>query len=250
MTVIAAFSAKGSPGVTTFSTVLAAVWPTPALLAECDASGGDLAYRLNAAGGAPLSLRRGLLSLAAAEVHAPLELTEHIQQIDGGLDVLVGVAGHPQARAIGDRWEHVAEALAASPVDVIADCGQLDPDSPALRVVGRADFPVVVVRAEPDSIAHARSIVEWLPLSRPIAAVVVTADITGRAVREVRQALDGSTTVDVLGTVALDERAAAGLRGAWGRKLDRTRLVASVRDVAAVLHSRTGAPVGPEGSAL
>jgi len=42
MALIAIAADKGSPGVTTTSVALAAVWPRPVLLAECDPSGGDL----------------------------------------------------------------------------------------------------------------------------------------------------------------------------------------------------------------
>ena len=45
MALIAIASDKGAPGVTTSALALAAVWPRPVLLAECDPSGGDLAYR-------------------------------------------------------------------------------------------------------------------------------------------------------------------------------------------------------------
>ncbi|MDR0344130.1 MAG: hypothetical protein LBI49_13680, partial [Nocardiopsaceae bacterium] len=66
MALIAVAADKGAPGVTTSSVVLAAVWPRPVLLAECDGSGGDLVYRLPAEGGGRLDPQRGLLSLAVA----------------------------------------------------------------------------------------------------------------------------------------------------------------------------------------
>ena len=43
---IAVAADKGAPGVTTTAVALAAVWPRPVLLAECDPAGGDLVYRL------------------------------------------------------------------------------------------------------------------------------------------------------------------------------------------------------------
>ena len=42
MGLLAVASAKGSPGVTTTSMLLAALWPRPSLVAECDASGGSI----------------------------------------------------------------------------------------------------------------------------------------------------------------------------------------------------------------
>ena len=50
MALIAVAADKGAPGVTTASVALAAVWPRPVLLAECDPAGGDLVYRLPGGG--------------------------------------------------------------------------------------------------------------------------------------------------------------------------------------------------------
>ena len=45
---IAVAADKGAPGVTTTAVALAAVWPRPVLLAECDPAGGDLVYVMSA----------------------------------------------------------------------------------------------------------------------------------------------------------------------------------------------------------
>ena len=66
MALIAIAADKGAPGVTTACLALSLVWPRPVLLAECDPAGGDLVYRLPAAGGGQLDPGRGLLSLAVA----------------------------------------------------------------------------------------------------------------------------------------------------------------------------------------
>ena len=63
MALIVLAADKGAPGVTTAATALGAVWPRPVLLAECDPSGGDLAYRLPGEDGGVLNPGRGLLSL-------------------------------------------------------------------------------------------------------------------------------------------------------------------------------------------
>src|SRR5215217_7772269 len=63
---IAIASMKGSPGATSTSLALAAMWPRPVVLVEADPSGGDLAYRCKAAyGGLPYT-DRSVLTLAAA----------------------------------------------------------------------------------------------------------------------------------------------------------------------------------------
>jgi len=94
MALIAVAADKGAPGVTTASVALAAVWPRPVLLAECDPAGGDIVYRLPGAGGTRLDPRRGLLSLAVAARHGlqPDQVWEHTQKLHGGLDVLASKA--------------------------------------------------------------------------------------------------------------------------------------------------------------
>ena len=125
-------SAKGSPGVSTSAHVLAATWPRQALLAELDAAGSDLVYRLRTQDGRPLDGDRGVVSLAAAvrrEPNVPLE--DHVTVIDGGLSVLVGLSRPDQAIAIGSGWAQLASTLQRRG-DVIADVGRLAPGAPSL----------------------------------------------------------------------------------------------------------------------
>jgi len=84
MALIAVAADKGAPGVTTTALALAAVWPRPVLLAECDPAGGDLVYRLPAADGGRLDQRRGLLSLAVAARRGlqPHQAWEHTQKLN------------------------------------------------------------------------------------------------------------------------------------------------------------------------
>src|SRR5258708_38668095 len=96
MALIAVAADKGSPGVTTSAVALAAVWPRPVLLAECDPAGGDIVYRLPGADGTRLDPRRGLLSLAVAARRGlqPSQVGGHAQKLHGGL---YGVAGVTRA---------------------------------------------------------------------------------------------------------------------------------------------------------
>src|SRR5258708_11342673 len=88
MALIAIAADKGAPGVTTTALALAAVWPRPVLLAECDPAGGDLVYRLPAADGSRLDPRRGLLSLAVAARRGlqPHQAWEHTPKLNGRPD--------------------------------------------------------------------------------------------------------------------------------------------------------------------
>src|ERR1700691_2739893 len=99
MTRVTLCSAKGSPGVTTLSCVLGAVWPAdrPVVVAECDPSGGDLAGRFG------LSTRVGMTSLVLTERQgavATADYRAHLQQLPGGLDVLVAPPGSDAASAL------------------------------------------------------------------------------------------------------------------------------------------------------
>src|SRR6201990_669347 len=98
MALIAIASDKGAPGVTTAALALAAVWPRPVLLAECDPAGGDLVYRLPAGDGGRRAQRRACLSLAVAARRGlqPQQTWEHVQKLHGGLDVLTGVTNADQ----------------------------------------------------------------------------------------------------------------------------------------------------------
>src|SRR5256885_1056147 len=125
MALIAVAADKGAPGVTTTSVALAAVWPRPVLLAECDPAGGDLVYRLPSAEGSRLDQRRGLISMAVAARHGlqPGQVWEHTQKLRGGLDVLTGVTNSEQGSGLELIWGQIGAALAGMPdADVIADC--------------------------------------------------------------------------------------------------------------------------------
>jgi hypothetical protein len=66
MSLVVIGSAKAAPGVTTLTVALAALAGGPAIAADLDPDGGDLALRYRRADGAPLDTEIGLLSLAAA----------------------------------------------------------------------------------------------------------------------------------------------------------------------------------------
>ena len=146
---IAVAADKGAPGVTTTAIALAAVWPRPVLLAECDPAGGDIAYWLPAEGGGRLDPRRGLLSLAVAARRdlQPAQVWTHAQKLRGGLDVLLGVTNAEQGAGLEPLWGPVGGLLAGLPqADVIADCGRLGPDGPYYDLLAHAAAVVLVTR--------------------------------------------------------------------------------------------------------
>ena len=243
MSLVVVAGGKGAGGVTTTATVLAAVWPAPPLLADCDPAGGDLAWRLRAADGGWLARDRGVVGLAAAARagSAGLDVTGQAQPAAGGIPVLVGVESPEQAVTIGPLWPLLADAFARSAVDVVADCGRLMPGLVNRAVVERADLVVLVARATPESVGHLRHALDQVADCRGAEAtcrvhVVVIGDPAGldTAGREVAGALSRSgRAVAAVHGLALDPAAAAALAGEPTRRLDRSRLVSSARRVAA-----------------
>jgi hypothetical protein len=251
MALIALAAGKGAPGVTTSAVALAAVWPRPALLVECDAAGGDVAYRLEAAGHTPLAQDRGVLSLAAAlRTGHQVNVTDHVQYLAGGLPVLVGPASSGQAAVLSSVWPAVVDSLTGhGGGEVFVDCGRLTVDAPAVAVLERADCTVLVVRAAGsaaqdahrlgerrkvvDGVAHLRHAVEVAVVasSGPVGVLVVGDPRRDEA--EVQEVLDGAgLPARVVGVLAYDGQGAAGLRGEWTRRLDKTPLITSAREVA------------------
>jgi hypothetical protein len=262
MALIAVAADKGSPGVTTSSVALAAVWPRPVLLAECDPAGGDLVYRLPAADGAQLDVRRGLLSLAVAARRGlqPGQVWEHTQKLHGGLDVLAGVTSAEQGAGLEGLWGPVGAVLSALPgADVIADCGRVGADGPFYDLLAQAAVVVLITRPDLGEVVRLRDRATAVAAAlqrrgRPgvQVGVVVIAEhkVFGSAVAEIGRALaDGRRPAAVLGGIALEPKSADQLRGAWGGRLDRSLLIRTTRQIAAQLSAGLPAPNVPTGNA-
>ena len=175
MSLITVAAAKGSPGVTTMSLVLGALWPRQVLVAECDASGADVPLRMPSADGGVIDPDRGLLSLAAAGrkgMSADLVLA-HSQRIIGGLDVLAGVRVAEQAAGMANLWPVLGAALDSLPGrDVIADLGRIGATTPQSALLRASRMLVVVTRTEPSAVVHVRERLTMLaPLLEPASAI-------------------------------------------------------------------------------
>ncbi|UOX88399.1 carbon monoxide dehydrogenase maturation protein [Amycolatopsis sp. FBCC-B4732] len=153
---IALASVKGSPGVTTFALALAASWPAGVrrVVVECDPAGGDLAQRFG------LAASPGLLSLAAV-ARQPVDpdvVWSHTQPLSGGLQAMPGPPGGQQARAALSTLASPSSPLygtARQPTVVLfADCGRLDPGSPAEAVIRHADVLLLLSGTYSDELAH------------------------------------------------------------------------------------------------
>ena len=245
MALIAIASDKGAPGVTTAALALAAVWPRPVLLAECDPAGGDLVYRFPAVGGGHLDPRRGVLSLAvvARRGMQPQQVWEHVQKLHGGLDVLAGVTNAEQGAGLSLLWGPIGKALASMPqADVIADCGRLGADGPLYDLLAEATTVVLVTKV------HVADVIRLRDRATAFAAaaqsrgrrnfgvgVVVVADHKKfrASLGEVQHVLgQANAPAAVLGGIAHDTKGADLLSGEWGGNLDRTMLIKTAREVA------------------
>jgi hypothetical protein len=246
MALIAVAADKGSPGVTTASLAFAAVWPRPVLLAELDAAGGDLFYRLPAADGGRLDPQRGLLTLAVAARRGiqPHQVWPHTQKLRCGLDILTGLVNAEQAGGLQSLWGDVGTVLAdIAEADVIADCGRLGADGPFYDLLARAAAVVLVTRVTLEDMVRLRDRVIAVAtgladrgLARVQVGVVVVADHRRfkRSLAEAAQVLAQSGAPGrVLGGLAYEPASAAMLRGQWGTKLDRSLLIRTSRALAA-----------------
>jgi hypothetical protein len=250
---VAVCSVKGSPGVTTFATALAARWPQPVrcVLVECDPSGGDIATRFS------LASSPGLVSLAAAarSRNDPALLWRHAQVLPGGLPVVAAPPGADQARAAlealmsdGSSDVRVLPDVAnLGGVVVIADCGRVDPVSPVVPVVRSADAMVLISGAHADSLAHLASrlptVGGW---SRRPALVLAGPGYP-------TQVVERELGVPVLARIPLDGHGAAALSGrSAGRGPSRSSLGRTAARIAATLATdqsacRVSVPVSPAG---
>ncbi len=263
MGVVAFLSAKGSPGTTTTALLAAALWPTPVLLVDADAEGGDIALRMRRTDGGPVDRSRGLLSLLplARRQLQPATVPEHAQALRGGIELVAGLSGPGQAVAAGHLWSNLADAFGrTADRDVLVDCGRVSSQSGHLALLQRADLVVCVLRPTVTGVVHARERVLALQPSlvgpdghRPRVGVVLVAERpTGRDADGAAAVIDRYLPgVDLFGRLAYDTHGASIFDGSDVSRPERTMLVRSGRElvgdlVAALRHeSRSGAPLAP-----
>ncbi len=239
MALIALASAKGSPGVTTAGLALAAAWPRPVLLAECDPAGGDL---LTGYLNGQVASVGGLLELAVASRRglSADDVLRHSLRLDEAarLCVLTGLQDAGQASALTGLWTPFATAcrsLGEQGRDVLADCGRLTHDaSGPVALMSAADRCLLVLRPSLTAVRHARSRLALLRRDIPgtdVALLLIGGGAYGPA--EVSQALQA----EVAGVLPDDPGAAAVLAGAAapGRTFARSPLMRAARALAANL---------------
>jgi hypothetical protein len=242
-------SLKGAPGVTTLVCLVGGSWPALRRVAvvEGDAAGGDLAARF------ALSASTGWSSYATERrrTDGVVVLAQHLQELPGGLEVLVrpeaGV--QPAADAEVDGLLRSAAADADGPWDLLVDGGRLDPEG--ARTTGpwldRSDRVIVVARRDPASMFR---VAERTPALVERCGERVGLVAVGSGPQD-RAAIERFTGLTVLGELPEDGAAARIVAGPGGgvRRLARSHLVASVRRLTTFL-VEGGRPTdaGPGGS--
>lgn len=240
---------KGAPGATTTLAALAAGWPAPVVLADCDPAGGDLATgwlgQWVVDGG--LRTDRGVLSYATQTRHAtagePDELIEHIQVVPPARHVglLAGLSGPGQHAAVATAgWMRLAAALAAFrtpsglPADALVDVGRYGPLTPWPLLLA-ADLVLLGVRPTQRHVLAARPVLaalaERIVPERLGLAVCAT---TSAGSRDVQAALGREAGVQAVTDVRAAMVLADGVDG--GALPRRSPMLRSVRRAARRLH--------------
>lgn len=234
MTVTALVAVKGSRGVTTLACALGAVWPSGRMVvvAECDPSGGDIAARFG------LSTELGMASLVVSQRYSEErgELAgagDHFQELPGGLAVLVGAVGADAGHALDRELARVG-LHGLAPMDVVADCGRLDPRAVGqLRVLRDAERVIMLVAPSPSGLAHARWSVDRVRLLRAPDALPPQLVVSGDGPFPPAEVAD-AVGVELAAVLPRDPAAASMLRGEPGarRVLARSPLVGAAQRLA------------------
>jgi MinD-like ATPase involved in chromosome partitioning or flagellar assembly len=245
MPLIALASVKGSPGVTTTCLALAAAWPGPRrLVIEADPAGGDLGPWLG------LPPAPGLTGLAAAARHDHSSdlVWSHAHELAGGLNVVVAPAGAEQAgaclAALAGNAGSIFAALAAGPETVIADCGRLDPGSPALAIAAQADMTLLMVRPRVSELSHLALRADGLARAGARLALLLAPDAGRGPAEAIYPAEEITATLDlpVEASIPADPRGAADLVRYRGdlSKIRRQPLARAAASLAAALAAGPG----------
>jgi hypothetical protein len=207
--------------VTTAAIALALAWPSPAIVAECDPSGGDvLAGLLTGHVPAAQGLMEHAIEAGRDDRAAARALGAQLIPLDAdrATTLLPGITDPRQAAGLASAWPAVAATLTAQDADVIADCGRLDAGAgQPLAIMSAARTVALVLRPTIRQVWSARSRVDILTQllgDKSRLALLLTGPGTHSA-REVAQALG----VPVAAALPADARSAALLSdGLGGRR--------------------------------
>ena len=234
MTVVTFASVKGAPGVTTLACLVGAAWPPDRapMVVECDVSGGDLAARFR------LASRIGWPSLVAAarRTRGDVAIASHLQQIPGGLDVLVGSSQLPSTEMMRELAPSFlrGESPAGTPRDVLVDLGRVSHrDRSAEAWLDLSNSVVLCLRGDGASLVQVRDRVlsDLSPWSDRVGLAVLGDHDYSKA------EMERFISAPVMAEIPFDSRSAATVAGRQGgnRRLARSVLLARAARLASTL---------------
>lgn len=145
MTVISLVSFSGAPGATTTAMATTAALietsaPEPILL-ELATSGGVVADQYD------LPTEPGLASLTIDLGGDGPDLLDHAQELPGGAVAVVAPhSGSKVTKLLSAKADPLADYLKETAKTVIADCGRISTDSPAIPILSRSSLVPIVIR--------------------------------------------------------------------------------------------------------
>ncbi len=237
MTVVSMLSLKGSPGVTTLACLVAAAWPGPGsvMVLEADPAGGDLAARF------ALSSRTGWPSFSSSTRRSDdaARVDPHLQELPGGLPVLVGARGGDRRSARSPEGEVLLSRRAGDtpPGLVLVDLGRsAEGDGISESWLNVSDVSILVVRGDACTVVQVRERSEALLRSSNGRLGIVVVGGGRYGCREVSE----FTGITPLGEIPLDTSAADVASGASGavHRLERSLLWIAASRLATTVAAR------------
>jgi MinD-like ATPase involved in chromosome partitioning or flagellar assembly len=162
--IVSLCSVRGSPGVTSWSLLLAAAWPseygTERVVLEADADGGVLGARYG------FGVDPGVVSLIAAFRHVEskdVPVADHGRRVSDRVWVVPGPETGEQAHRV---WhgsaEGVADRLARDDRVWLVDAGRANRSSPAAPLVERSALVVLLTRPATEDLVQIPARVSYL----------------------------------------------------------------------------------------
>lgn len=172
-------SIHGSPGVTSWSLLLAAAWPGrdphDRVVLEADPAGGVLGARYG------LGVEPGAVSLIASlrRNNGEIPVAEHGRCVGEHVWLVPGPESGEQAGAVwAGTAEVVAPRLAADERVWLVDAGRLDAGSPTLPLAMAARMVVLVCRSGPENLVQVPSRMAALAAHTATVGVLVAGKVS------------------------------------------------------------------------
>lgn len=199
-------SVKGSPGVTTTATALAAAGTGEGrtLVVELDPSGGSVQVATDTPAAPGVVEVAGRLRWGGSSTTVDDSVTFLPEGVPSLLAPTSGLVAASVIESAAARW---LPALHGAALDVIVDAGRWDPGQPSARRIHGGDLVALVCRPTMDGVEHGRHLLDRL---RETAQCPVVAVVVGGQPYDPAEVAD-SLGLPLAGTIAWDPRGMARL---------------------------------------